>query len=221
MDLRRNVRAPLRACITLQGNDRSGRPFEIQAASVDFSRRGLGLILDRDVFAAGSVVTARMPGKFHSRAVVQWSRPDPAHGRVRVGLSLLDPQASRTVRLVACALLCLALCAQISLGRSRSFSRPIPSRTCTVSLERMRAVLESGLKTVALVTESDKAFVHIQHQHSSCADYTRLFEKSRFYRNPEKDRAVARWHWDVYHATDVAVREAAIRSLEPVLREAR
>jgi len=220
MDLRRNVRASLHMKVALQGLDRWGRPFSTHGESVDFSRRGLGLVLDSDLVAPGSVISVCVPGKFRSNAAVQWVRPDPATGQIRVGLRLLDPKTSVAFRIAASVLLCLALLGQLSFARSHGFARAAPTRSCTMSLADMKAILEKTLSQYAFVSDTDKAFIHVQHQHMSCERYTQIYEKSDFYANPKTRAAIANWHWMVYHAKDDAVRAGAIQSAESSLSPA-
>jgi hypothetical protein len=218
MESRRNVRANLRTRVLLRGADRSGAPFCIEGTAIDFSRRGLGLVLDSEVVSAGCVIDVEIAGKFRSGAVVQWAAPGVSPGQTKVGARLINPQASVGLRLAACLLLALAVLSQFSLARGRANAR---AGTCTVSLERMKSLLEGSLKAIVLLTESDKAFVHVQHQHMSCEEYTRLFEKSDFYRDARKREALAVWHRDVYHSRDAAVRDDALQDLEPALGGAR
>jgi hypothetical protein len=181
---------------------------------VDFSRRGVGLFLESEAVSAGSVIDVEIAGKFRSGAVVQWVAPGRLPGQTRLGARLINPQASPGLRLAACLLLALAVLTQFSLARGRANAR---AGSCTVSLERMKSVLEGSLKAMVLLTDSDKAFVHLQHQHMDCEEYTRLFEKSDFYRDARKREALAVWHRDVYHSRDAAVRDAALQDLEPAL----
>jgi hypothetical protein len=220
MNLRRNIRASLHLQVTLQGLDRWARPFEIQGKSVDFSWKGLGLVLDRDILAPGSVVSVSVPKRFHSNAVVQWSRPGHSTGQICVGLRLIDPKTSLAFRIAASILLCIALVGQMSLARSRSYTRTAPARSCTMGLAEMKGMLEKTLSRYAVVSDTDKAFSHVLHQHMTCEQYTQAYEKSAFYSDPRTRAAVANWHWTIYHAQDEAVRAAAIQSAEAGLSPA-
>jgi hypothetical protein len=219
MELRRSVRANLHKQMVLQGTDRWGQPFEIYGESLDFSRRGLGLRVDRDLIAPGSVISVSIPNKFRSNATVQWTRTD-SEGKIRFGVHLINPKASTTVRIAASLLLCLALMGQVTFGRSRSFTRSnMSSSTCTMRLDQMKTILEKSLGKYAVLREDEKAFVHLQHQNMTCEEYTRQYEKSDFFSNPKMRAALANWHWTVYHAKDNVVRTAAIQSLESSLSE--
>lgn len=213
-DLRCNVRANLHTRIALQGQDRWGRPFAAQGESTDFSRKGLGLVLDSDIVAPGAVVSVSGPRRFRSNAVVQWVRPDPSTGQTRVGLRLIDPKTGIALKIAASALLCFALLGQLSFSRSRFFARAVPTRSCTMSLAEMKSTVEMALAQYAFVSESDKAFVHVQHQHMTCEQYTETYERSGFTADPKLRAAIAHWHWAVYHAHDESVRAAAIREAE-------
>jgi hypothetical protein len=214
MDLRRNARAALHACISLQGKDRSGKPFQIQGESIDFSRRGIGVALRRDWMAPGSVVSISVPKRFQGKASVQWSSTD-ADGKTRVGLRLLKFKASIGLRLVASLLLCLAVIGQIGYSRSRFPGRKQKAASsCTVSLDRMKSVLERALNGYALINKGDKAFLLVQHQRLGCFEYSNLYENSNFYPDPKTRTALANWHWTVYHSKDDRVREAAIHEIE-------
>jgi hypothetical protein len=217
MDSRRNVRASLRVQVTLRGLDRAGLPFEVKGESVDFSRKGLGLLVDKNIVAADSMVCLSVPGRFQSGAIVQWTRPDPATGQSRLGLRLINPKVSTPLRLAASLLLCFALLAQISPARSRRIVRAVPRSSCVMSLADMKSAIAETLSQYALVSDTDKAFVHILHQHMTCEQYTRAYEESDFYPDPRTRTAIANWHWTVYHATDEAVRAEAVRRAEEVL----
>ena len=214
MDLRRNIRAGLRAGVSLQGTDQWGKPFDIAGDIVDFSRKGLGLVLSHDVLAPGSAVTINIVNKLRSSAVVQWTRQDFITGKNRVGIRLIKPKASMGLRIAASVLLIFAVMTQLSLARSRNYTRARQSGSCVVSLAQMKSIIEMTLSKYTVITESEKAFVHIQHQHMSCDDYTRLYEKSDFYPNPKTREAIANWHRKIYHAKEAAVRENAVHSAE-------
>jgi hypothetical protein len=219
MDSRRNVRAALCRPVSLQGTDRWGKPFKIQGISVDFSRRGLGLIIEQDILALGSTVEVGIPGHFVSNAVVQWSRSD-GKGRVRVGLKMLHFKASLALRVAASLLICVALVSQLSYGRWRHIPRrQQAAASCTVSLERMKSVLEKTLGAIAAITQSDKAFLHLQHERLGCNEYARLYEQSDFF-DARKRAALANWHWAVYHGGDEKQRIATLREIEAFLKPA-
>ncbi len=220
MDLRRNVRARLHMRVTVSGTDAQGRPFEIQGRSLDFSRKGLGLMLDGNGLSPGAVVSLRAPGHVESGAVVQWIHPGPSAGSTRAGLRLINPRASLPFRIAASILLCLALLGQVSLARSRSYARAAEARSCVMNLAQMKGILEQALSRYAVVSDTDKAFVHILHQHMTCEQYTQTYEKSSFYPDPKTRAAIANWHWTVYHAQDKAVRATAIQSVEGSLNGA-
>ena len=125
MELRRNVRVSLRARVTLRGTDAAGRAFAVQAQSVDFSRRGLGLLLNGDVVAPGSVVAVEKPRSFASDAVVRWCRPSREKGQTRVGLQLIRPNLTVAARIAAGILLMFAFVGQVSFARWRGHARPV------------------------------------------------------------------------------------------------
>ena len=124
--LRKHVRAKLHAPLLLKGTDREGRPFEITGQSNDFSRTGLGAILDQDVLVQGSVVTVTSDGRFQGVTVVQWIRRDAATGRFHVGLRLLEAKTSFDLKIAAGVLLFFAFLNQASFGQSRQFTRAAP-----------------------------------------------------------------------------------------------
>jgi hypothetical protein len=203
MDPRRNVRAALHARVSLQGKDRLGKCFQIHGESVDSSRRGSGVVLKQDLMAPGSVVSNRVSRRFQGKASVQSSFTN-TNGTNRVGL-----------RLVASLLLCLAVIGQVGYSRSRlPRSEQQAAFSCTVSLDRMKSVIEKALNGFALITKGDKAFLHIQHQRLGCFEYTNLYENSNFYPDPKTRTALANWHWTVYHSKDDRVIETAIHEIE-------
>jgi len=212
---RRNVRAALNTQVIIQGADRSGKSFQITGESVDFSRRGIGLVVPQDLVAPGTVVSLSMPDRFRANAVVQWVRKDESTGQVRLGARMLDTKVSVGLRIAASFLLCLALLGQISFARSRGAAGQANS-ACTMSLARMKSVLESRLGQQVEVTDAEKTFVHLQHERISCAEYTKAYEKSNFHADKTKRSAVARWHWNQYHADDATIRDAAIESAQSI-----
>jgi hypothetical protein len=220
MDSRRNVRAGLRTHVTVQGTDRDGKPFQLDGESVDFSRKGIGVYIAENLVSPGSVVSVSIPRRFEGRAEVRWSCPSE-QGKVRVGLSLLSFQASMGLRVVACFLLCVAMVCQIGYSRSRASRRGQAAYACTMSLSRMKAVLENAFSGFTIVSESDKAFLHVQHARLGCEEYTRFYEQSGFTRNEKTRAAIARWHWEVYHSSDDSVRADAIHEAEGLLQAVR
>jgi hypothetical protein len=64
----------------------------------------------------------------------------------------------------------------------------------------MRGVIDEALSRQNMITDSEKEFVRAQHEQLSCEEYTRLFEKSAYYRSPGKRGAIAKWHWETYHS---------------------
>jgi hypothetical protein len=217
MNARRYIRANLNESVRIRGTDRWGNPFEIRGQSLDFSRKGLGLLVNQDVVAAGTVVSIDLPNKLHSSAVVQWVRRDENLECVRLGVHLVDPKATWRFRLVASVLLAFALLGQVSYARGRTVVRPGDTSRCTVSLNQMKNVIESKLGKMVLISESEKAFIHLQHQQSGCDRYTHDFEKSGFFGDEKKRNATEEWHWHVYHSQDQAVRAAAVQGAEALL----
>ena len=211
IDLRRNVRASLSAPVIIQGTDRLGRPFQFQGESTDFSRKGLGLLVPQDVVGRGSVLTINVPKRFHGKAVVQWVRLDAETGKVQVGCCLMNPRVSFPFRTAASLLLCVAFLGELSFARSRDAQA---NNSCTMSLTRMKNSMESRLGEWTLVSNTDKAFIHSQHQQMSCQEYTRWYEKAKIHRDESKRAALSRWHWNQYHSKDETIRAAAVSSLE-------
>jgi hypothetical protein len=124
---------------------------------------------------------------------------------------------SVALRVSASILICVAILGQIGFARSRLISYTAHRSRCTLGLSEMKEILERTLGKYAVVSESDKAFVHLQHQHMTCEEYTRLYEKSDFFSDPKTRAAVANWHWNTYHSEESAARSAAIESVEASL----
>jgi hypothetical protein len=220
MNARKNIRANLHVGVVLEGTDGFGMPFKIFGESVDFSRKGLGVTVDRDVVLPGSVLTVISPHRFRSEASVQWISRDSATGCIRLGLRLIEPTISIGFKFAASILLAMSLIAQFSFARQRSYYRTSAPKSCVVSLAQMKSTLEKALRHHILLTENEKAFIHIQHQTMGCEDYTKHFEESQFYSDSAKRDAVARWHWKIYHSSDDAIRAEAIHRAEAVLEQA-
>ncbi len=214
MNARRNVRASLHECVRLNGTDRFGNPIELEGKSVDFSRKGIGLVLDQDLLAPGAVVSLNLPRKLHSRAVVQWSRRDAQDGKVRVGLQLINPEASVRFRFAACFLLAFALLSQVSLSRGRLFQRPATTSRCTMSLADMKSLIQNTVGKYGYLTDDEKTFLTIQHQRMAPADYSKWLDS---FFNEERKRGAARaWYRDTFQAQDNAVMNAYAPQTEQV-----
>src|SRR5213593_3537350 len=91
---RSNVRATLHLPVVLTGTDREGRPFRIAGESSDFSRKGLGVILEQDVLTQGLLVTISSGGRFRANATVQWVGRDRDAGRIHAGLRVVEAKTS-------------------------------------------------------------------------------------------------------------------------------
>jgi hypothetical protein len=217
MQGRQNVRAGLSEIVRLRGTDRWGNPFEMDGRSLDFSRKGLGLVVQKDIVAQGTVVSVDLPNKLKSQAVVQWTRGENGNGSVRLGVRLINPKATWSFRLVATFLLGVALLSQVSFARERSYTRSASAPRCTVSMVQMKNMIQSTIGSAVQISDNEKAFVHLQHQQMSCEKYTKDFEKSGFFGDDKKRSAVEHWHWQTYHAQDEAVRSNAIQSAEAAL----
>jgi hypothetical protein len=210
-EMRGNIRASLNATVVIQGTDRSGKSFKIQGEGVDFSRKGLGLLIPENVVTPGSVVSITVPKKLRTDAIVQWTRQDAETGKVRVGVCMINPQVRTGLRIVASILLCVALLGQISFARSRG---PQANKSCNMGLAQMKNILESKLGPWIPATENEKVFLHTQHQRMSCKEYTREYEKSNFYADKNKRDAVSRFHWNEYHSKDSAARASVVSGLD-------
>lgn len=217
MDRRHNIRAGLHASVSMQGTDQWGKPFNNACKSVDFSRNGLGLLLPFDAVAPGTTVTINLGNKLHSNAVVQWTGQDEVSGQSRAGVRLINPKVSFGLRIVASVLLLLAAVTPLSIARGRNYPRARQTGSCVMSLAQMKDTISKTLGKYAALTESEKTFVHVQHQHMSCENYTKLYEKSDFFSDPKKREALASWHWNVYHAKEAAVRQSAVHNAESFL----
>jgi len=209
--MRRNVRASLNSTVVLQGTDRAGKSFQIQGESVDFSRKGLGLMISENVVAPGSIVAITVPKKLRTDAVVEWTRQDAETGKIRIGVRMLNPQVRAGLRIAASFLLCVALLGQVSFARSRG---PQANKSCTMGLAQMKNILESKPGPWTRTTENGKVFLHTQHQRMSCKEYTRQYEKSNFYADKNKRDAVSRFHWNEYHSKDESARDSVVSGLD-------
>ena len=120
-------------------------------------------------------------------------------------------------RIAGTILLCVVLLGQMGAARSRLTVQASHRSRCTMVLNEMKEILERTLGKYAVVSESDKAFVHLQHQHMSCGEYTRKYEQSDFFSDPKARAAIANWHWNTYHSEQTATRSAAIENVEAAL----
>ncbi len=160
--IRKNVRANLHIGVVLTGASRDGRPFSISGQSLDFSRGGLGVLVDRDVLKTGSVVSVTSAG-FQSSATVQWSTRDKESGKYRVGLRLVKPRVTTRLRMVAALLLMGAFMKQISSASPREYVRQTPvsrsgsSATAKTSSSPPARSEVSSSERRELLTQSDAA----------------------------------------------------------------
>jgi len=213
MDARRNVRARLRGYARIRGADLGGIPFEVMGETVDFSRKGIGLIVDRDVFAPGMVLSLDLPGKLSSTAVVQWTS-GASERSFRLGLRLINPAASFRFRVAACFLLAFALISQVSFSRPRASSRTFSRDRCTVSLADMKSAIRSTLGKYGYLSEDEKTFLSIQHERMAPEEYTRWL--AGFYKDERKRNAAFAWYRDTVQATADTVRTTAAAQAERV-----
>ncbi len=92
---------------------------------------------------------------------------------------------------------------------------------CRISVTEMKSVIDRALGGLRYVTDSEKIFVHLQHERMSCEEYTRLFEKSNFYSDAKQRNAISEWHWRVYHGDSREARELEIHRLEESMTQNR
>ncbi|PYV07762.1 MAG: hypothetical protein DMG07_27660, partial [Acidobacteria bacterium] len=137
-DLRRNVRAKLNLPVVLTGTDRQGRSFKVTGQSTDFSRKGVGVVLEQDVLTQGLAVNVSSGVGFRGIATVQWIGRNRDTGRVQVGLRLVEAKAGAGLKLAASLLLFFAFLNQVSFGQARGFSRAAPAQAA-VSLSEPAA----------------------------------------------------------------------------------
>jgi hypothetical protein len=212
---RRNVRANLHTGARLSGTDKWGKPFDVWGESTDVSRKGLGLSLDWVIVAPGADISVELPGRLRANAMVQWVRFDAASKRVRMGVRLVNPRTSLRFRIAAGILLVTSLLTQLSVAKSRwGFLQPAPAPRCNVGAHTMKSLIDVALAQPNMITEPEKTFVRTQHDHMSCEDYTRLFERSNYYKSPGKRDAMTKWHWQVFHSHEEGSQGAASRAAE-------
>lgn len=212
---RSNVRANLRTGACLRGTDKWGKPFDIQCESTDYSRKGMGLILDRVTLARGAVVSIEFPKRLKASAVVQWVQFDSALNRERVGVRLVNPRTSLSFKIAACILISMAVLSEAAAAKPRwSFVQPSSAVRCNVGAQEMRKVIDIALAQPGMITEAEKAFVREQHERRSCEDYTRLFEETNYYKSAGKREAMTKWHWETYHSHNEDGRGTAAQGAE-------
>jgi hypothetical protein len=139
-NIRNNVRAKLHLPVLLTGADREGRPFRIAGESSDFSRKGLGVILDQDALTPGLLVTVSSGGRFRANATVQWIGRDRDTGRIHVGLRVVEAKTSIGLKIAASLLLSFAYLSQGSFGQSRQFTRAAPPQTSASQTQQSQPV---------------------------------------------------------------------------------
>ncbi len=185
----------------MRGTDRRGNAFDVSCESVDYSQKGLGLVVDQDLFSPGALVSVELPRRLAADAVVQWVGFDSCHNKARLGVRLVHARTSLQFKIAGCTLLLLAALSQVAAGKSRwGFFQPSSQARCRVGAQQMKTIIDSALAQPALITDAEKSFVRTQHEQLSCGDYTRLFEQTNYYKSPGKREAVMKWHWEVYHS---------------------
>ncbi len=198
---RRHIRTSLACEARLIGTDSRGRAFFVGGQSVDYSRNGLGLVVNRNVVSAGALVSVELPRRLNACAVVQWVAVDAARKKVRLGVRLVNPRSSLRFRILSCVLILWAALSQAAAGKTRwGFVQPSTPARCKVGAQQMMKVIDAVLTQPQMITEAEKEFVRVQHEHLSCNDYTRLFEQSNYFKSPGKREAMIKWHRDVYHS---------------------
>ncbi len=143
-NMRKNVRANLNVQVLLTGTDREGLPFSISGKSMDFSRKGMGVLLDRDVAGPGTVLTVASDNRFLSSATVQWVRRDEETGLYKMGLRLIEPKASFLFKIAASLLLFWAFMQQVSWASPGEFVRGAPRPSSGVRIEQTVASSTGG-----------------------------------------------------------------------------
>ncbi len=109
--------------------------------------------------------------------------------------------ASLGIRIASCFLISVAVLSHGAVGKNRSglTQPPAPAR-CKLGAQQMRMVIDSAMAQREMITDAEKAFVRVQHEQLSCNEYTRLFERTNYYRSSGKREAMTKWHWEVYHS---------------------
>ena len=201
LEKRSNVRAGLTGEARVRGTDRRGRSFYVGGQSVDYSRNGLGLIVNRNVVSPGAVVSVELPGRLSGRAIVQWIAVDAGGKKARIGIRLINPWFSLRFRIFSFVLILMAALSQGAAGKTRlGFIQPSSPARCKVGAQQMMKVIDAVLAQPQMITDAEKEFVRVQHGQLSCHDYTRLFEQSNYYKSPGKREAMMKWHWEVYNS---------------------
>lgn len=85
----RSPRVPVEFALDVEGNDRSGKPFNAKAKATKISRGGATLLIDVDI-ALGTILTLVPPFGGKLEAEVNGSWTDELDGNRRIGVKLLD-----------------------------------------------------------------------------------------------------------------------------------
>ncbi len=201
IEKRGNVRTGLAGEARVSGTDSRGRSFYVGGQSVDFSRNGLGLIVNRNIISPGAEVSVELPRRLSARAIVQWVAVEPRGKKARIGIRLINPRSSLRFRILSCVLILWAALSQAAAGKTRwGFVQPSTPARCKVGAQQMMKVIGAVLTQPQMITEAEKEFVRVQHEHLSCSEYTRLFEQSNYFKSPGKREAMIKWHREVYHS---------------------
>src|SRR5918911_5087877 len=86
----RSPRVPVDFAVELEGRTPEGQPFHVQAEAVKVSRGGATIITDAQL-AMGAVVRLTPPFGRTIDAEVNGVWTDPADGKQRIGIKLLEP----------------------------------------------------------------------------------------------------------------------------------
>jgi hypothetical protein len=86
----RSPRVPVDFAVELEGHTPAGQPFHVQAEAVKVSRGGATIITDAQL-AMGAIVRLTPPFGRTIDAEVNGVWTDPADGKQRIGIKLLEP----------------------------------------------------------------------------------------------------------------------------------
>ncbi len=87
--------------------------------------------------------------------------------------------------------------------------QPAPPPGCKVGARQLKKVVDAVMARPAMITDAERAFARQEHERLSCTEYTRLYERSDYYKSPDKRKAMARWHRETYHARKEGAHEAS------------
>ena len=132
-----------------------------------------------------------------------------------LGVRPADSREKLVLLVMLCLIFLVAFLDRMGVAKPHWMAvQPASGPTCSMDAGRMRIVIDVALSRPIMITDGEKEFVKIQHDHMSCEEYTRLFERSTYFKSPGKREALAKWHWETFHSRAIHGRVTPSETVE-------